>query len=103
MESEKDIEALKYALAIKLGLFNQIRNEYDKDDQIIEEKDFVNRLIDNNIEVEENLKKDVNINELTTDASKVISNDEDKEDEDLKVSSVPVQKFGTSFFGRRRR
>ena len=103
MENQKDIEALKYSLSLKLEIFNKIRYGYES---LIQEE------IDSN---------DVN-NSLLTEENKLINNSEkflekelvfdDDKAEELKEGSknIPERKstmnisnLGTSYFGRRRR
>ncbi|KIX21387.1 hypothetical protein SY27_06635 [Flavobacterium sp. 316] len=93
MESEKDIEILKHALDFKLELFNEIRFGYLESEEVVNQVEKSDDLLANIIEEEI---------EVRDEASVSISNDMDNEEEEV-IRRVPVNKFGTSYFGRRRR
>ena len=93
MESEKDIEILKHALDFKLELFNEIRFGYLESEEVVNQVEKSDDLLVNIIEEEI---------EVRDEASVSISNDMDNEEEEV-IRRVPVNKFGTSYFGRRRR
>lgn len=93
MESEKDIEILKHALDFKLELFNEIRFGYLESEEVVNQVEKSDDLLANIIEEEI---------EVRDEASVSIGNDMDNEEEEV-IRRVPVNKFGTSYFGRRRR
>lgn len=103
MENQKDIEALKYSLSLKLEIFNKIRYGYEA---LIKEETQSND-VDNSLVTEEN--KVINTSEKSLEKELVLVDEkveefkEESKNTSERKSTMNISNLGTSYFGRRRR